>query len=100
MAGVIAAYLAVRPANSRHFYTDDTEAQYAPLWVVMAGRSLWEGRFALTWRPPGWKIGGATPVAGLLGLVLLQVAYRRGRRCRIPPVQPGAGKPDLVAVRS
>ncbi|WP_156666017.1 hypothetical protein [Rhodococcus qingshengii] len=30
--GVIAGYLAVVLANARHFYTDDTESKYAPLW--------------------------------------------------------------------
>ncbi|AYF79419.1 hypothetical protein D7D52_26875 [Nocardia yunnanensis] len=31
-------------ANPRHFYTDDTEAQYGPMWVML-GRHLHAGRF-------------------------------------------------------
>lgn len=42
--GVIAGYLAVLLADPRHFYTDDTEAQYAPMWVLL-GTELREGRF-------------------------------------------------------
>ncbi|MEU1982844.1 hypothetical protein [Nocardia sp. NPDC019395] len=58
----------------------------------------------LTWRPPGWKIGGAAAGAGLLGLVVLEVVYLRGRRrpgvpSAVPVIEPDAGKPDLVAVR-
>ncbi len=34
----------------------------------------------LTWRPPGWIIGIGTALAGLIGLGLLQWAYRRDRR--------------------
>ncbi|MBF6150424.1 hypothetical protein, partial [Nocardia nova] len=41
--GVVAGYGAVLLANVRHFYTDDTESQYAPLWVML-GRYLREGR--------------------------------------------------------
>lgn len=64
-AGVVAAYSAVLLANSRHFYTDDTEAQYAPLWV-MTGRSLWEGRFPVL-APEHWLAGNyAIEEAGLL----------------------------------
>ncbi|WP_432278407.1 hypothetical protein [Nocardia carnea] len=64
-AGVLAAYLAVLLANPRHFYTDDTEAQYAPLWV-MTGRSLWEGRFPVL-VPEHWLAGNyAIEEAGLL----------------------------------
>ncbi|WP_405133015.1 hypothetical protein [Nocardia sp. NBC_01388] len=37
-------YLSVLLANARHFYTDDTEAQYGPMWVML-GRHLREGRF-------------------------------------------------------
>ncbi len=44
MAGVVAGYASVLLADPRHFYTDDTEAQYAPLWVML-GRHLREGRF-------------------------------------------------------
>nr|WP_245663522.1 hypothetical protein [Nocardia inohanensis] len=43
-AGVVAGYAAVLLANPRHFYTDDTEAQYGPMWVML-GRRLREGRF-------------------------------------------------------
>lgn len=64
-AGVLAAYLAVLLANSRHFYTDDTEAQYAPLWV-MTGRALREGRFPVL-VPEHWLAGNyAIEEAGLL----------------------------------
>lgn len=42
--GVIAGYAAVLLADPRHFYTDDTEAQYAPMWVML-GTELREGRF-------------------------------------------------------
>ncbi|WP_246011789.1 YfhO family protein [Nocardia mexicana] len=41
---MVAGYASVLLANPRHFYTDDTEAQYAPLWVML-GRHLREGRF-------------------------------------------------------
>ncbi|WP_330257187.1 hypothetical protein OG874_05475 [Nocardia sp. NBC_00565] len=34
----------------------------------------------LTWRPPGWKIGIATMVAGLSGIGVLQWLYVRSRR--------------------
>ncbi|WTZ54541.1 hypothetical protein OG716_04210 [Nocardia sp. NBC_01388] len=44
IAGVVAGYGAVLLANPRHFYTDDTEAQYGALWVML-GRHLREGRF-------------------------------------------------------
>lgn len=64
-AGVIAAYSAVLLANPRHFYTDDTEAQYAPLWV-MTGHSLWEGKFPVL-VPEHWLAGNyAIEEAGLL----------------------------------
>lgn len=63
--GVIAAYSAVLLANSRHFYTDDTEAQYAPLWL-MTGRALREGRFPVL-VPEHWLAGNyAIEEAGLL----------------------------------
>ncbi|WP_433521209.1 hypothetical protein ACQPZ2_28115 [Nocardia pseudovaccinii] len=53
--GVIAGYLAVLLANARHYYTDDTEAQYAPMWVEL-GTRLREGRFpALV--PTEWMSG-------------------------------------------
>ncbi|MFC9997689.1 hypothetical protein [Nocardia sp. NPDC127526] len=42
--GVVAGYLAVLLADARHYYTDDTEAQYAPMWVLL-GTELREGRF-------------------------------------------------------
>jgi hypothetical protein len=46
----------------------------------------------LTWRPPGWKIGIATAVAGVLGLGVLQWLYIRSRR-REHPEQTGAAEP-------
>ncbi|MGO4616844.1 hypothetical protein AB4305_19945 [Nocardia sp. 2YAB30] len=63
--GVIAGYGAVLLANVRHFYTDDTESQYAPLWVML-GRHLREGQFpALV--PEHWMAGNyAIEEAGLL----------------------------------
>ncbi|MGK8465413.1 YfhO family protein [Nocardia cyriacigeorgica] len=64
-AGVVVAYLAVLAANVRHFYTDDTESQYAPLWV-MTGRYLREGRFPAM-VPEHWLAGNYTiEEAGLL----------------------------------
>ena len=63
--GVFAGYLAVLAANSRHFYTDDTESQYAPLWV-MIGRQLREGQFPVV-VPEHWLAGNyAIEEAGLL----------------------------------
>ncbi|WSY61369.1 hypothetical protein OH799_35580 [Nocardia sp. NBC_00881] len=50
----------------------------------------------LTWRPPGWKIGIATAVAGVLGIGILQWLYVRSRR-RAEPEQtddPVTGEPD------
>lgn len=44
MLGVVAGYLAVLLADARHYYTDDTEAQYAPMWVLL-GTELRAGRF-------------------------------------------------------
>lgn len=44
VVGVVAGYVAVLLANFRHFYTDDTESQYVPLWVDI-GRHLREGVF-------------------------------------------------------
>ncbi|MGY4102424.1 hypothetical protein ACW2Q0_23140 [Nocardia sp. R16R-3T] len=63
--GVIAGYVAVLLANVRHFYTDDTESQYAPLWVML-GRQLRDGRIpALV--PEHWMAGNYTiEEAGLL----------------------------------
>ena len=63
--GVIAGYVAVLFANSRHFYTDDTESQYAPLWVML-GRNLRDGHFP-TMVPEHWMAGNYTiEEAGLL----------------------------------
>lgn len=63
--GVIAGYLAVVLANARHFYTDDTESQYAPLWVML-GRSLREGHLPVL-VPENWMAGNyAIEEAGLL----------------------------------
>lgn len=56
--GVMAGYFAVLAANSRHFYTDDTESQYAPLWV-MTGRYLRAGEFPLM-VPEHWLAGNYT----------------------------------------
>lgn len=42
--GVVAGYLAVLLADARHYYTDDTEAQYAPMWVML-GNEMRAGRF-------------------------------------------------------
>nr|WP_233608157.1 hypothetical protein [Nocardia stercoris] len=57
-------YLSVLLADPRHFYTDDTEAQYGPMWVML-GRHLHEGRFpALV--PWEWMSGNyAMEEAGL-----------------------------------
>lgn len=44
MSGVVAGYASVLLANPRHFYTDDTESQYGPMWVML-GRHLHDGRF-------------------------------------------------------
>ncbi|SFL88121.1 glycosyltransferase family protein [Nocardia asteroides] len=41
---VLAGYLAVLLGDSRHFYTDDTEAQYVPMWQLL-GTELRAGRF-------------------------------------------------------
>ncbi|WP_054811264.1 hypothetical protein [Nocardia arizonensis] len=63
--GVIAGYLAVLFANARHFYADDTESQYAPLWVIL-GRTLRDGRFPVL-VPEHWMAGNyAIEEAGLL----------------------------------
>ncbi|MEU7633652.1 hypothetical protein AB0C34_27355 [Nocardia sp. NPDC049220] len=63
--GVVAGYVAVLLANVRHFYTDDTESQYTPLWVML-GRHLREGQLpALV--PEHWMAGNYTiEEAGLL----------------------------------
>jgi hypothetical protein len=63
--GVIAGYVAVLLANVRHFYTDDSESQYAPLWVML-GRQLRDGRFPAM-VPEHWMAGNYTiEEAGLL----------------------------------
>nr|WP_062987179.1 hypothetical protein [Nocardia anaemiae] len=63
--GVIAGYGAVLLANARHFYTDDSESQYGPLWVML-GRSLRDGRFPVL-VPEHWMAGNyAIEEAGLL----------------------------------
>ncbi|MEV6280791.1 hypothetical protein [Nocardia sp. NPDC051832] len=38
------------------------------------------GELVLTWRPPGWKIGVTSALAGVAGLALLQLMYVRERR--------------------
>ncbi len=56
--GVVAGYLVVLLANARHYFTDDTETQYAPMWVLL-GTQLREGRFpALV--PWEWMAGNYT----------------------------------------
>ncbi|MCP2296066.1 hypothetical protein APR11_002494 [Nocardia amikacinitolerans] len=63
--GVIAGYLAVLLADPRHYYTDDTEAQYAPMWVAL-GNQLREGRLPIL-IPHEWMAGNYTlEEAGLL----------------------------------
>ncbi|WUC07781.1 hypothetical protein OG874_05480 [Nocardia sp. NBC_00565] len=63
--GVIAGYVSVLLANVRHFYTDDSESQYGPLWVML-GRQLREGRFPAM-VPEHWMAGNYTiEEAGLL----------------------------------
>ncbi len=56
--GVIAGYLAVLLADPRHYYTDDTEAQYAPMWVAL-GNQLREGRLPVL-IPHEWMAGNYT----------------------------------------
>ncbi|WP_280397385.1 hypothetical protein [Nocardia carnea] len=53
--GVLAGYAAVLFANPRHFYTDDTEAQYVPLWLSI-GRRLRNGEFPGV-APEEWMSG-------------------------------------------
>lgn len=74
VAGVVAGYAAVLLANPRHFYTDDTESQYAPMWVML-GRHLREGRFpALV--PWEWMSGNySMEEAGLYNPPQLLVDY-------------------------
>ncbi|KAA8877291.1 YfhO family protein [Nocardia colli] len=63
--GVVAGYGAVLLANVRHFYTDDTESQYAPLWVMLGNR-LRDGQFPAM-IPEHWMAGNyAIEEAGLL----------------------------------
>ncbi len=56
--GVISGYVSVLLANPRHFYSDDTESQYTPLWV-MVGRTLRAGHLPLL-RPDQWMSGNYT----------------------------------------
>ncbi|MEU0543682.1 hypothetical protein [Nocardia sp. NPDC005978] len=56
--GVLLGYAAVLLADVRHFYTDDTESQYAPMWV-MIGNALREGRFPVM-VPDQWMSGNYT----------------------------------------
>lgn len=56
--GVLAGYAAVLLANARHFYSDDTESQYTPLWVML-GRHLREGHLPLL-MPDQWMSGNYT----------------------------------------
>ncbi|MFI6869838.1 hypothetical protein [Nocardia sp. NPDC050406] len=51
-------YAAVLLANVRHFYTDDTESQYAPMWVML-GRAMRDGRFPVM-VPEQWMSGNYT----------------------------------------
>ncbi|MFH5232529.1 hypothetical protein [Antrihabitans spumae] len=44
VVGVVAGYIAVLLVNVRHFYTDDTESQYVPLWITI-GQHLRNGEF-------------------------------------------------------
>lgn len=63
--GVIAGYGAVLLANARHFYTDDTESQYVPLWVML-GRRLRDGDLPVM-VPEHWMAGNySIEEAGLL----------------------------------
>jgi hypothetical protein len=47
-----------------------------------------DAELVLTWRPPGWKIGIAAAVAGVLGIGVLQWFQVRSRR-RDEPQEPG-----------
>ncbi|NKX88688.1 hypothetical protein [Nocardia coubleae] len=44
VVAVLAGYIAVLLGDARHFYTDDTEAQYVPMWQLL-GAELRAGRF-------------------------------------------------------
>lgn len=61
------------------------------------------GDLELSWRPPGWKIGGATALLGLLGVGVLQWAFLRSRRrddeldsADTIETEPTTPQPDLV----
>jgi hypothetical protein len=56
--GVVLGYVAVLLGNSRHFFTDDSESQYTPLWVML-GRSLRHGHLPLL-APEQWMTGNYT----------------------------------------
>ncbi|GAB2692815.1 hypothetical protein GCM10027089_12910 [Nocardia thraciensis] len=56
--GVVLGYVAVLLANARHFFTDDTESQYTPLWVML-GRHLREGNLPVL-IPEQWMTGNYT----------------------------------------
>ncbi|WP_229684234.1 hypothetical protein [Nocardia camponoti] len=53
-----------------------------------------DGDLELTWRPPGWKIGGASILAGLAGLAVFQWLYLRGRR----PERGSSEAPDAESI--
>ncbi|MEU8896793.1 hypothetical protein [Nocardia sp. NPDC048505] len=56
--GVVLGYVAVLLGDVRHYYTDDTEAQYAPMWVALGNR-LRDGEFP--WLiPHEWMAGNYT----------------------------------------
>src|SRR5690606_25335892 len=57
-AGVLGGYLAVLLANPRHYFTDDTESQYSPLWVGL-GTALREGTCPVMYREH-WRAGNNT----------------------------------------
>lgn len=56
--GVILGYLAVIAANTRHFFTDDSESQYTGLWVFF-GRAYRDGHFPFL-IPEQWMTGNYT----------------------------------------
>ncbi len=56
--GVILGYVAVLLADARHFFTDDTESQYTPLWVML-GNHLREGSLPVL-IPEQWMTGNYT----------------------------------------
>lgn len=55
LLGVTLGYVAVLLGNVRHFYSDDTELQYVPLWVRV-GTLLRDGQFP-TVVPEEWMAG-------------------------------------------